>query len=160
MSYVKIEDNIVTEKRPTQKEGFIEAPDYVVSGYLYDGETFSPPDPLPPSEYEDVIMDFTYLVKNEGDNISSGQFYHVGKFHNWELPSGSWSGWSNNIAPLIIPYNCKITNAIINFKEANFDWRDSPGNIYLDVGFIDHGYNTTFNERMLIFELDGDFEEV
>ncbi len=43
MAWFKIESGIVIQKQPDQGEGFIEAPDDVVCGYLYDGENFSQP---------------------------------------------------------------------------------------------------------------------
>jgi hypothetical protein len=50
MVYVLVENGIVTHKRPTPKEGFIEAPDYVAPGYLYDKKDFFAPDTNPTSE--------------------------------------------------------------------------------------------------------------
>mgnify|MGYP003640800807 FL=1 len=50
MAYVLTENGIVTQKQPNQQDGFIEAPDNVVCGMLYNAETgeFSaPPAPAP-----------------------------------------------------------------------------------------------------------------
>lgn len=43
MTYVLVENSEVVQKQPYAQEGFIEAPDYVVCGWTYDGETFEPP---------------------------------------------------------------------------------------------------------------------
>ena len=105
-----------------------------------------------------------YQVTKAGANLSSGQFYDIvttgqGGTGSRNLVTGSWSGWqSTDIYPLFIPYNCKITHVHINFRDVEFDWREDPGNIYLDIGFLDHGYNTTINERILRFELTGSFD--
>ena len=105
-----------------------------------------------------------YQVTKAGSDQNSGQFYDIattsrGGAGDHNLATGSWSGWqSTDIHPLFIPYDCKITHAHINFRGVQFDWREDPGSIYLDIGFIDHGYNTTINERILRFELEGDFE--
>lgn len=42
-NFVKIENGLVVSKRPTEKDGFIEAPGNVVCGFGYDGENFLPP---------------------------------------------------------------------------------------------------------------------
>lgn len=52
--FVKIEDGIVVQKQPYAEGGFVEAPDEVVCGFVFDGEDFTPPPPVVPS-LEDVI---------------------------------------------------------------------------------------------------------
>ena len=44
MAYVKIENGKVVQKQPNEAEGFIQAPDSVMCGMLYDGETFKLPE--------------------------------------------------------------------------------------------------------------------
>jgi hypothetical protein len=44
MAWVKIENGVVVQKNRRETEGFIEADDSVVCGYLYDGEAFTAPD--------------------------------------------------------------------------------------------------------------------
>lgn len=160
MAYGKIKNGVVIQKQPHPKKDFIEIPDHVVPGYLYqDGEFIAPePESIPEESLEPAFDVLTYQVNKQGSNLSSGQFYDRIKVHNWTVSSGNWGGWSNNIDPLIIPYNCKLIHAYINFRDASFDWRDEPGDIYLDVGFIDHAYNSIFNERILRFELEDSFE--
>jgi hypothetical protein len=41
MKYVKVIDGVVVQKQPNAQAGFIEAPDSVVCGFLYDGTNFS-----------------------------------------------------------------------------------------------------------------------
>ena len=43
--YVKIKDGVVVQRQPRPAEGFIEAPDTVVCGMLFDGENFTNPEP-------------------------------------------------------------------------------------------------------------------
>lgn len=45
MVFVKIEDGIVVQTQPYTEEGFIEAPDNVVCGYVYDDGEFTAPEP-------------------------------------------------------------------------------------------------------------------
>lgn len=45
--WVKVENGVVIQVQPYFDEGFIEAPDWVWAGYLYDGETFTAPPPPP-----------------------------------------------------------------------------------------------------------------
>jgi len=45
--FVKIEDGVVVQKQPNEQEGFIEAPDNVCCGMLYDGEKFTAPERSP-----------------------------------------------------------------------------------------------------------------
>lgn len=49
MAYVKIENGVVVQKQPYPEAGFIEAPDDVVCGMLFDGQSFTAPPPVPPS---------------------------------------------------------------------------------------------------------------
>lgn len=51
MRYFLVDDGIVIQSQPDTAPGFIEGPDYVVCGWNYDGETFSPPS-APPAEIE------------------------------------------------------------------------------------------------------------
>lgn len=47
-SFVKIEDGVIVQKQPYFEDDFIEAPDEVVCGFLFDGHSFfSPPIPEP-----------------------------------------------------------------------------------------------------------------
>lgn len=49
MAYFLIENGVVIQKQPNEEDGFIEGPDDVVCGFVFDGETFSAPSPsLPP----------------------------------------------------------------------------------------------------------------
>lgn len=41
--YVKIEDGVVIQKQPYAEDGFIEAPDWVSNGTIYDGFEFTNP---------------------------------------------------------------------------------------------------------------------
>lgn len=53
IAYVKVENGVVVQKQPYFEEGFIEAPDWVVCGMLYDGTAFTnpPPGPVVPMPY-------------------------------------------------------------------------------------------------------------
>lgn len=95
------------------------------------------------------------IFKN-GTNLSSGQFYDYFRAGNHTRSSGSWNGWTNS-NPIIIPFNCMLKKVFVNFSQAQFDWRSIAGNLYLDIGFIDHNHNSTFNERIMRLELIGDF---
>ena len=97
-----------------------------------------------------------YTIFRDETNVGSGQFYYALKSGNHTYPSGNWSGWPG-AKPFIVPFNCEIIRAHINFSYVAFNWRNTPGNIFLDVGFLDHNYNTTFNERILRFEINGSF---
>lgn len=57
MVYVKIQEGIVVQKQPNAQEGFIEAPDEVVCGWLYDGTTFSAPI-IPEPTPEEVLQEW------------------------------------------------------------------------------------------------------
>lgn len=48
MSYVLIENGVVIQKQPYAQEGFIQAPDNVVCGMLFDGEEYTNPPPTEP----------------------------------------------------------------------------------------------------------------
>lgn len=52
MTYVKIQNGVVVQKQPYEEAGFIEAPDSVVPGFLYDGTTFTAPTPPQKTEAE------------------------------------------------------------------------------------------------------------
>lgn len=107
----------------------------------------------------DVGRKWTKSIIRNGTNISTGSFYDLYETNkNDGIYSGSWSGWSGSGSnPTIIPYNCKIVKAHIRFSRARFDWRSSAGNLFLDIGCIDHNYNNTFNERILRFEIPSSF---
>lgn len=47
MAYVLVSNGVVVQKQPYHEDGFIDAPDWVVCGYLYDGQNFAPPPPPP-----------------------------------------------------------------------------------------------------------------
>ena len=56
MNYVKVEGGIVVQRQPYHEAGFVEAPEGVVCGYLWDGEVFTPPPPPPPVVPSAVTM--------------------------------------------------------------------------------------------------------
>lgn len=56
MAYFLIEDGVVVQKQPNEGQGFIEGPDSVVCGFLFDGETFSAPPTLPPLDARKSTM--------------------------------------------------------------------------------------------------------
>lgn len=43
MNYVLIESGVVVQRQPYSGPGFVDAPDHVVCGYLWDGSVFTPP---------------------------------------------------------------------------------------------------------------------
>lgn len=47
-NYVKIAEGVVVQRQPYPEDGFVEAPEGVVCGWLWDGEEFAAP-PLPPA---------------------------------------------------------------------------------------------------------------
>ena len=52
-NYVKIELGVVTQRQPYHESGFIDAPDGVICGWLWDGEVFTPAPPPPgPSQFD------------------------------------------------------------------------------------------------------------
>jgi hypothetical protein len=60
MPYVLIQDGVVVQKQQSPQEGFIEAPDSVVCGFLHDGSEFTAPDqPDPPPP---VLVPSIYAV--------------------------------------------------------------------------------------------------
>lgn len=89
-------------------------------------------------------------------NNSSGGFYERYRARNHSRNFGAWNGWPNG-APVVIPYNCRVIKGLLAFQVANFDWRSSAGSIFLDIGFIAHTHNSTMNERILRFEIEGNF---
>ena len=142
-TYALVIDNIVTQIQYTPRTGFVEVPNYVVPEYLYDPEidTYYAPEPQI-NEMEDFILSerFSWTVKkylSGNRSMTNGSFFDS----NSGISTGSWSGFSNECSPLIIPYNCKIENVIIAFSEANFDWNSSPNNINLVFDFHSHQYN-------------------
>lgn len=50
MTFIKITNGVVVQKQPYAEAGFVEAPDDVICGMLFDGEVFSPPAPETPLE--------------------------------------------------------------------------------------------------------------
>ncbi|WP_295855908.1 DUF4376 domain-containing protein [uncultured Xylophilus sp.] len=46
MQYVLIEAGVVIQRQPNTEEGFVEAPDAVICGWVWNGSEFTPP-PLP-----------------------------------------------------------------------------------------------------------------
>lgn len=89
------------------------------------------------------------------DSISSGSWYDAVISHKFTSPTGSWSGWTD-ATPLIMPYTCQIYKLFVNFSRAQFNWGDNI-NLFLDIGFLDHNYNNTFNERILRFTIPDTF---
>lgn len=47
-NFVKVVDGVVVQRQPYDEDGFIEAPDDVICGWLHDGVTFSMPVALEP----------------------------------------------------------------------------------------------------------------
>lgn len=45
--FVKVDGDVVVQRQPYFEDGFLEAPDEVICGWLWDGESFTPP-PTPP----------------------------------------------------------------------------------------------------------------
>ncbi|MDP7142701.1 MAG: DUF4376 domain-containing protein [Alphaproteobacteria bacterium] len=68
MAYVKIENNIVVQKQPDEAEGFIEAPDDVVPGYIYEDGSFTPPPHTP--DLKAVLADWRYGVETGGITVA------------------------------------------------------------------------------------------
>lgn len=64
MAYVKIQDNIVVQKQPNEQDGFIEATEDVVCGYIYNGTYFSPP--VPQIDKDKTLSDYRYLIEVGG----------------------------------------------------------------------------------------------
>lgn len=90
-------------------------------------------------------------------SLSSGSFYDNMRAGSHRSASGSLNGWSQS-SPMIIPFNCKIDKLFLNFQSISYDWRNTSGNVYLDLGFVNHNHNNVFNERILRFEtLNGQF---
>jgi hypothetical protein len=77
MPYVKIKDNVVIQKQPRKAEGFVEAPDTVVCGMLYDGKNFTNPPPAP--KEPEPLSDLEQLAKN---------LLYIGKITEAEIPQG------------------------------------------------------------------------
>lgn len=70
--------------------------------------------------------------------------------------TGSSNGYvSSN--PLNILFPSRIIKLYVNFRTIEFVTRTTPGNVFLDLGFLDHIYNATMNERILRFEIEGSF---
>lgn len=61
MNYVKTEGGVVVQRQPYQQDGFIDAPDGVVCGYLWDGEAFTPP-PAPPFDRQAATVQIDEAV--------------------------------------------------------------------------------------------------
>lgn len=97
---------------------------------------------------------FIYQIFKK-DRLSSGSWYDNMYAHRFNSPSGNWSGWTK-ATPLIIPYTCRIYKIFINFSRAQFNWGQNV-NLYLDIGFLDHNYNNTHNERILRFTISDTF---
>jgi len=82
MAYVKVENGIVTHKRPNHQKGYVEAPDDVVVGFVQnDDGTFSPPTPT----VEQRKRDLREQAENEyqaslerGFNYDGGQWPATG----------------------------------------------------------------------------------
>lgn len=68
MAYVLIENGVVVQKQPNADIGFIEAPDDVICGFLYDGETFvAPVIPLTPAPIVEISdRQFFQALAQEG----------------------------------------------------------------------------------------------
>lgn len=43
MAFIKIENGVIVQKQPYAEDGFVEAPEDVVCGYIHDGEKFTAP---------------------------------------------------------------------------------------------------------------------
>jgi hypothetical protein len=64
MAYVLIESGIVIQKQPNEQDGFIEAPDHVICGWLFDGSVVTAPtppalEPTPPHLNYEGLVRFT-----------------------------------------------------------------------------------------------------
>lgn len=56
ITYVKIESGVVVQRQPYPEAEFIEAPEGVVCGWLWDGDSFTPPPPGPVPIPQSVTM--------------------------------------------------------------------------------------------------------
>ena len=54
MSYVLVKDGVVVQKQPNAQDGFIEVPDAVHCGQLYDGTVFTNPPPAPVTPRQEI----------------------------------------------------------------------------------------------------------
>ncbi len=105
--------------------------------------------------FDEVPKPFYYQVFNRGQ-IGGASWFTRERSGNHISYSGSWQGWAQ-ASPMTMPYNCKISKLHASFRQASFDWCSIAGNIFLDIGFLDHNYNSTLNERILRFEIPGSF---
>lgn len=87
------------------------------------------------------------------NSMSNSSFFKHSPSDN---PCGSWSGW-NNAHPLYIPFDCEITKINLGCRQASFDWRSTPGDIYFDWRFFDHLYNGTNIISVLGTTLEGSY---
>ena len=62
--YVLIESGVVIQKQPNPQDGFIQAPDSVICGMLYNSETgeFTSPEPVPQPVTLDVLSVDTWQI--------------------------------------------------------------------------------------------------
>jgi hypothetical protein len=100
---------------------------------------------------------FNYQIhktKNGNNLMTNATWFDV-----WpsSTSSGSYSGFGSSTQPIIIPYNCRLSNVLISFRRAYFDWRSSPGNIFIELGFYTHLYNQATDYCRLGMELIGSF---
>lgn len=102
MTYVLIESGVVVQKQPYPQDGFVEAPDDVICGWLYDGENFTAPEPGPSTE-PPPYLNHTRLVRFIGtspvnvlENVGMGTVLRLSAgryrcFHADPMPSSSYS---------------------------------------------------------------------
>ena len=70
MVYVKVDLGVVVQKSCAPEAGFIEAPDYVCCGYLYDGVNFT----APPPTLAKVKIDQSTLISASAQTAIIGGF--------------------------------------------------------------------------------------
>ena len=74
MAYVKIENGVVIQKQPNQQEGFIEAPNSVVCGFLYENGVFT--QPLPPEKTaQEIKQEYEQQLDSYIDSVAQSKGY-------------------------------------------------------------------------------------
>lgn len=92
MVYVKVENGVVTHKRPTPAQGFVSAPAHVVPGFLHDGEAFSQP-VITPTEAE--LLAHVETLREE--KLAAGFDYDFGDgrgVHTFGTTPADRRGWA------------------------------------------------------------------
>lgn len=70
--------------------------------------------------------------------------------------SGSWSGYPSAY-PFVLPFDCTLSKIFLNVSGAGYDWRGSPGEIFIDIGIFSHVYNGSSKIYTAGLTLDGPF---